>query len=258
MTENDGSPALIAEKELIMEELYSRTKMLIGDGVEKLKAASVIVFGCGGVGSYAVEALARAGIGHIAVVDADTVAPSNLNRQLIATADTVGRPKAEVERERILSVNPECNVEAFELFYGAETAHLIDLTKYDYVCDAIDSVTSKLLLAVNCKEAGVPIISSMGTGNKLDPSAFKITDISKTSVCPLAKVMRRELKARGISHMKVLYSEEKPKAPHLIADEKDAPAPGKRSTPASISFVPGTAGLMIAGEIICDLAGIER
>ena len=237
-----------------MENIYTRTEMLIGDGVEKLKSAHVAVFGCGGVGSYAVEALARAGIGEITVVDSDDVAPSNINRQLIATVETVGRAKVDVQKERILSINPECKVNTFRLFYGADSADEVDLSKFDYVCDAIDSVTGKLILIERCHAAGVPIISSMGTGNKLDPSRFEITDISKTSVCPLARVMRRELKARGILHHKVLYSKEEPR--------RDAPEGGgengRRSTPASISFVPSCAGLMLAGEIICSIAGIER
>ena len=232
--------------------MYTRTAMLIGDdAVDKLRRAAVAVFGCGGVGSYVIEALARAGVGAITVVDGDSVSVTNLNRQLIATVDAVGRRKAEVQRERVLSINPECRVTALDTFYSAETADGIDLSRFDYVCDAIDTVTSKLLLAVKCREAGVKLISSMGTGNKLDPSRFEIADISKTSVCPLARVMRRELKARGIYHLKVLYSKEEPKDP-AVAEENGH---GKR-VPASVSFVPGAAGLMIAGEIIRDLANI--
>lgn len=230
-----------------MENIYTRTEMLIGDGVEKLKRASVAVFGCGGVGSFVCEALARAGVGNITVVDADTVAPSNLNRQLIATVDTVGRPKAEAERERILSINPECSVTSLEMFYGADNADLVDLSRFDYVCDAIDTVTSKLVLIEKCVSSGVKIISSMGTGNKLDPTRFEIADISKTTVCPLARVMRRELRARGINHLKVLYSKEEPRKPGVEG----------RRVPASISFVPGAAGLIIAGEIIRDLSGVS-
>ena len=180
-----------------MENIYTRTAALIGDaGLERLKAASVAVFGCGGVGSYAAEALARAGVGAITVVDADTVAPSNLNRQLIALADTLGRPKADAEAERIRQINPGCLVTALSVFYSAENADDFDLSQYDYVVDAIDTVTSKLLLAERCRDAGTKLISSMGTGNKLDPSRFRVADISKTSVCPLARVMRRELKGR--------------------------------------------------------------
>ena len=234
-----------------MEDMYTRTRMLIGDGIDMLRRSSVAVFGCGGVGSYVVEALARAGVGSITVVDGDAVSVTNLNRQLIATSDTVGRPKAEVQRERILSINPECSATALNMFYSEETADGIDLSAFDYVCDAIDTVTSKILLAVKCREAGVRLISSMGTGNKLDPSRFEIADISKTSVCPLARVMRRELKARGIYHLKVVYSKEEPKDPP-VAEENGH---GKR-VPASVSFVPGAAGLMIAGEIIRDLANV--
>jgi len=226
--------------------------MLIGDeAVEKLKSSSVAVFGCGGVGSYTIEALARAGVGKITVIDADEVSVSNINRQIIATSSTVGRPKAEVQKERILDINPNCTAESMVMFYGAETADKIDLTQFDYVCDAIDSVTSKLLLIKTCHDAGVPIISSMGTGNKLHPEMFEITDISKTSVCPLARVMRRELKARGIYKLKVLYSKEEPITP--ISTGECENTPGRRATPASISFVPSVAGLMIGGEIIKDL-----
>ena len=234
-----------------MEDMYTRTRMLIGDGVDKLRASRVAVFGCGGVGSYVCEALARAGVGAITVIDADTVSVTNINRQLIATVDTLGRPKAEVQRERIRSINPECDAVSLNMFYSEETAADVDLTKFDYVCDAIDTVTSKILLAVKCSEAGVKLISSMGTGNKLDPSRFEIADISKTSVCPLARVMRRELRARGIYHLKVVYSKEEPKNPD-VAEENGH---GKR-VPASAPFVPGAAGLMIAGEMIRDLANI--
>ena len=235
-----------------MEDMYTRTRMLIGDGVDALRSSRVAVFGCGGVGSYVAEALARAGVGAITVVDGDTVSVTNINRQLIATVDTVGKPKAEVQRERILSINPECRATALELFYSEDSADRIDLASFDYVCDAIDTVTSKLLLAVKCREAGVKLISSMGTGNKLDPSRFEIADISKTSVCPLARVMRRELKARGIYHLKVLYSKEEPRTPSVTEENGH----GKR-VPASVSFVPGAAGLMIAGEIIRDLANLN-
>lgn len=235
-----------------MENIYTRTEALLGDGIEKIKKARVAVFGCGGVGSYVVEALARAGVGALTVVDADVVAPSNLNRQLIATVDTVGRPKAQVEAERVRSINPECDVTALNMFYNEESADEVDLSRFDYVCDAIDTVTSKLLLAVRCRDAGVRLISSMGTGNKLDPTRFEVADISKTSVCPLARVMRRELKARGIYHLKVVYSKEEPFSVTLGDNGH-----GKR-TPASISFVPGAAGLALASEIIKDLSEIKR
>lgn len=235
-----------------MEDIYTRTSMLVGDeAVEKLKGSKVAVFGCGGVGSYTVEALARAGIGAITVIDSDVVAPSNVNRQIIATASTVGMPKAEVQKNRILDINPDCKAEAVVSFYGPENADAFDLSSFDYVCDAIDSVTSKLILVERCKAADVPIISSMGTGNKLHPELFEITDISKTSVCPLARVMRRELKARGINRLKVLYSKETPITPTERIPQEN----GRRSTPASISFVPSVAGLLIAGEVIRDLIG---
>lgn len=237
-----------------MEDLYSRTELLIGDKTEKLKSAHVAVFGCGGVGSYAVEALARAGIGKITVVDADFVSESNINRQLIATVDSIGKAKVDVQKERILSINPNCKVEALKLFYSAGTADEISFENFDYVCDAIDSVTSKLLLVEKCISSGTPIISSMGTGNKLNPALFEITDISKTSVCPLARVMRRELRARGINHLKVIYSKEEP----YHAAPEGGGENARRTVPASISFVPSCAGLMLAGEIICQIAGIER
>ncbi|MBQ7669844.1 MAG: tRNA threonylcarbamoyladenosine dehydratase [Clostridia bacterium] len=234
-----------------MEDIYTRTEALLGEGTEKLKRSSVAVFGCGGVGSYVAEALARAGVGSLTVIDGDVVAPSNLNRQLIATVDTVGLPKAEVQAKRISSINPACRVTALVLFYDAASADKIDLAGFDYVCDAIDCVTSKLILAERCAATEVKLISSMGTGNKLDPSRFEVADISKTSVCPLARVMRRELKARGIYHLKVVYSKEEPRVPSIGETSN-----GKR-IPASISFVPGAAGLVIAGEIIRDLAEVE-
>ena len=234
-----------------MEDMYTRTGALIGeDGVERLRSSSVALLGCGGVGSYVAEALARAGVGSITVVDADVVAPSNLNRQLIATTESVGKPKAEVQAERIRSINPDCRVTALNMFYSAETADEFDLSQFDYVVDAIDTVTSKLILAERCRDAGVRLISSMGTGNKLDPSRFRVSDISKTSVCPLARVMRRELKSRGIYHLKVVYSDEEVR--EGIGDNGH----GKR-IPASISFVPGAAGLVIAGEVIREIAGIR-
>ena len=233
-----------------MESQFSRTALLLGDeAIDKLRKCRVAVFGVGGVGGAAVEALERSGIGTLDLCDNDTVAASNLNRQLIATADSVGRPKAEVQAERIRSINPDCRVTAINMFYSAENADGFDLSAFDYVVDAIDTVTSKLILAVRCRDAGVRLISSMGTGNKLDPSRFRVSDISKTSVCPLARVMRRELKARGIYHLKVVYSDEE------VREGCGDNGHGKR-TPASISFVPGAAGLVIAGEVIREIAGI--
>lgn len=235
-----------------MNEQFVRTARLIGeDAVDRLASSRVLLFGVGGVGSFAAEALARAGVGEITLVDGDTVALSNLNRQLVALHSTIGRGKAEVMAERIRDINPDCRVTPLRLFYGKDNPDAFDFSAYDYVIDAIDSVTSKLLIAERCKAAGTPVISCMGTGNKLDPSRFVVTDISKTHTCPLARVMRRELHKRGIDHLKVLYSLESARMP--AEDET-----GSRRTPASISFVPPVAGMTLAGEVICDLAGIER
>lgn len=229
----------------MMEDRYTRTEMLLGrEGVETLKSSAVIVFGVGGVGGYTVEALARAGVGHIAVVDSDTVSESNINRQIIATSATVGRKKVDVIEERIHEISPDIKVEKYDIFFENDTKCKIDFTKYDYIVDAIDSVSSKVLLVECANEAGVPIISSMGTGNKLDPTAFRVTDISKTKVCPLARAVRSRLRKIGINHLKVVYSEEEP---HVTA------ADGERLPPASVSFVPGVAGLILAGQIIVDL-----
>ncbi|MBQ6901095.1 MAG: tRNA threonylcarbamoyladenosine dehydratase [Firmicutes bacterium] len=228
-----------------MSDQFERTRTLIGqEKLDKLAAARVLVFGVGGVGGYVCEALARAGIGTIDIVDKDVVDITNINRQIIATHDTVGRPKVQVCRERMLSINPSLNCDARECFYLPERAGEFDFGSYDYVVDAIDNVTAKIDIICRSKEAGTPVISSMGTGNKLDPTAFRIADIEKTKVCPLAKVVRKELRARGIRGVKVLYSEEEPR--------KTA---GER-TPASISFVPSAAGLIIAGEVIKDISGL--
>ncbi|MBR2384755.1 MAG: tRNA threonylcarbamoyladenosine dehydratase [Clostridia bacterium] len=233
-------------------ERFSRTALLIGkDGVEKLNKSKVIVFGVGGVGGYTVEALARSGVGQIDVVDNDSVSFSNLNRQIIATVDTVGKDKVDVIKDRILSINPNATVNTHKVFYSPETADLFDLSSYDYVVDAIDSVTGKIELCLQAENVGTPIISSMGAGNKLDATAFEVTDIYKTSVCPLAKVMRRELKARGIKNLKVVYSKEEP---IKITDTQGIEIPeGKRQIPGSIAFVPSVVGLIIAGEVIKDL-----
>ena len=230
-----------------MKESMERTSYLIGeDGVALLENKHVALFGVGGVGGYVAEALGRAGIGALTLVDRDTVSVSNINRQIIATYDTVGRSKTEVMAERLHSINPELKVECRDCFFLPDTAVSFDFTDYDYVVDAVDTVTAKLELVKRAQEAGVPIISCMGTGNKLDPSRFEISDIGKTSVCPLAKVMRRELKKRGITKLKVLYSKEEP-----IKHEAGA-------VPGSISFVPSVAGLMIAGEVIKDLLREEK
>lgn len=224
-----------------MCDQFTRTKMLIGaENVKRLAGASVIVFGIGGVGSYTAEALARAGIGTLTLVDNDVIDITNLNRQLPALHSTVGLSKAKTMAQRIADINPKCRIEAMECFFLPEKAHEFDFTRYDYVVDAIDTVTAKLALIEKSYRENVPVISSMGTGNKLDPAQFRITAIEKTKVCPLARVMRKMLKERGIEGVKVLYSEE-------------APVRHGSRTPASISFVPPVAGLMIAGEVIMDL-----
>ena len=236
-----------------MNEQFLRTAMLLGEeAVEKLKNARVAVFGIGGVGGYTVEALARAGIGNIDVIDSDTVSRSNINRQLLATHSTVGMPKVEAARKRILDINPDCTVRTHEVFYTPETADRFDFTDYDYIVDAIDTVTGKLALVERAAAAGTPIICCMGTGNKLDASAFQVADISKTSMCPLARIMRKELGKRGIKHLKVVYSQEEALTP--TGWEEEAAALGKRQIPGSVSFVPGAAGLILAGEVIKDIA----
>lgn len=238
----------------IMNEKFVRTGLLLGEeGLERLKNSHVAVFGVGGVGGYAVEALVRSGIGEITIVDKDEVAESNINRQIIATVKSVGRKKVEVMEERIHDINPACAVHAYACFYLQETASQFDFKKYDYVVDAVDTVTAKLELVVRSEAAGVPVISSMGAGNKLDASRFEVADIYKTSVCPLARVMRRELKKRNIKHLKVVYSKEEPVSHKLecpIEEEKKA----RKSTPGSVAFVPSVAGLIIAGEVVRDLS----
>ena len=236
-----------------MNEQFLRTAMLLGeDAMERLKNAHVAVFGIGGVGGYVVEALARAGIGHIALIDSDTISLSNLNRQLLATHSTLGMPKVEAARARILDINPDTQVETYPIFYTPETAHLLDFSRFDYIVDAIDTVTGKLALVEQANAAHTPIICCMGTGNKLDASAFQVSDISKTSMCPLARVMRRELSKRGIKHLKVVYSQEEALTP--TGWEEEAAAIGKRQIPGSVSYVPGAAGLILAGEVIQDIA----
>lgn len=236
-----------------MQEKHLRTAMLIGDeGIEKLQNSSVLVFGIGGVGSFAVEALARAGIGHIGLCDNDTVSLSNINRQLIALDSTIGKNKAEVMAQRIADINRETKVSVYPVFFDAKTVDSFDFESYDYIIDAIDTVTSKLLLIEKAKQLNIPIISSMGTGNKLDPTALTVTDIKKTSGCPLARVMRKELKARGISTLKVVYSTEQPIKPLFQPEDSD-----RRAVPGSISFVPSAAGLIAAGEVIKDLIKAE-
>ena len=228
-----------------------RTELLIGEeGIEKLKNAKVIVFGVGGVGSFVVEALTRAGVGNLVLVDNDTVCISNINRQIHATPKTVDMVKVEAMKERVLLINPECNVEARQEFLTADNISELITDDIDYVVDAIDTVTSKLALAEYCYKNDIRLISSMGTGNKLDPTMFRVSDIYKTKVCPLAKVMRYELKKRGVKKLKVVYSDELPMKP----DKGRAVPSGKRQTPGSISFVPPVAGMIIGGEVIKDIA----
>ncbi len=236
-----------------MDETFSRTERLLGpEAMTRLKSARVAVFGIGGVGGYAAEALARSGVGTLDLIDSDTVALSNINRQIIALRSTVGMLKVDAAKARILDINPEAAVNTWPVFYLPETAARFDFTRYDYIIDAVDTVAAKLSLAEAARDAGVPIISAMGAGNKLDPTAFEVADISKTTVCPLARVMRRELKKRGIHHLKVVYSREEPLSPAPAETEE-----GRRSVPGSVAFVPPVVGLILAGEVIRDLAAAD-
>lgn len=246
-----------------MLDAFSRSELLIGkDALEKLASATVAVFGIGGVGSWAAEALARSGVGGFRLVDDDSVCLTNINRQIIALRTTIGRPKVEVMRERILDINPEARVEIFQEFYAEGNAALFFTPGLSYVIDAIDSVSSKLDLIVRAKSLGIPVMSAMGAGNKLDPTRFEVADIYSTSVCPLARVMRRELRKRGVGELKVVYSKEEPirvveaENPcrqHCICPKKDRTCVGRRSIPGSIAFVPPVAGFIIAAEVVKDL-----
>lgn len=248
---------------------FSRTELLLGkEAMEKLSAASVAVFGIGGVGSYCVEALVRSGIGRIDLIDDDCVCLTNINRQLIATRKTIGKPKVDVMRERMLEINPAVQGQDFQTFYTAQNADSFDLTPYDYVVDAIDTVSAKLKLVEKAHEAGIRIISCMGAGNKLDPTRFEVADIYKTSVCPLAKVMRTELRKRNVPSLKVVYSKEEVREPieteetsckHqcVCPPEAKRTCTIRRQVPGSISFVPSVAGLILAGEVIKDISGIR-
>ena len=249
-----------------MHNEFSRTELLLGEkNMNRLYASRVIIFGVGGVGGYVAEGLARSGIGSIDIVDNDKVALSNLNRQIIALHSTIGRDKVDVVRERLLDINPAIKVTPHKCFYLPETADRFDFSEYDYVIDAIDTVTGKIQIIMQAEEAGVPVISSMGCGNKLDPTKLKVADIYSTSVCPLAKVMRRELKKRGIKKLKVVYSEEpalKPGGAEVSANDPGTPSESqpehterRRAVPGSTAFVPSTAGLIIASEVVKDLIG---
>ncbi len=236
-------------------DAFLRTEMLFGpEGMQKLQRSRIAVFGIGGVGGHAVEALARSGVGALDLIDNDTVAESNLNRQIIAVRSTLGMYKVDAAKARILDINPDCHVRTYPTFFLPETADSFDFTQYDYVIDAIDTVSGKLALVEKAREAGVPIICSMGAGNKLDPTKFEVADIYKTSVCPLARVMRTECKKRGIKKLKVVYSTEVAQKPLELGEK---PPEGRRATPGSNAFVPSVAGLILAGEVIKDLTGVR-
>lgn len=237
-----------------MTEEFSRTGLLLGaEAMEKLHNSRIAVFGVGGVGGYAVEALARCGVGRLDLIDNDTVSLSNINRQIIALHSTVGRYKVDVAKERVLDINPDCEVRVYKTFFLPETEDEFDFTQFDYVVDAIDTVTGKLALVMKANAANTRIISAMGAGNKLDPTKFEAADISKTAVCPLARIMRKELKKRGIEHLKVVYSKEQAMTPlESIA------SPSGKIIPGSLAFVPSVAGLIIAGEVIKDITGVKN
>ena len=251
-----------------MQPVFSRTARLLGsDAMERLHNSRVAIFGIGGVGGYVVEALVRTGIGALDLIDHDTVCPSNLNRQIIATRSSLGRYKVEVAAERIRDINPDCRVRTYQTFFLPETAGEFDFREYDYVVDAVDTVTAKLLLVEKARDANVPIISAMGTGNKLHPDRLEVADLYETSECPLARIMRKEARKRGIGHLKVVYSRETPLTPQGAEaeelsdgiDERDETQYGKkRVTPGSTAFVPGAAGLLLAAEVINDLTKEER
>ena len=238
---------------------FSRTQLLLGkEAIQTLRQAKVAVFGIGGVGGYVCEALVRSGVGHFVLVDSDLVSVTNLNRQIIASWDTVGRPKTEVMAERMKSINPDVEAEVRNCFYLPENADSFDFSSYSYVVDAVDTVAAKIEIILRAQKAGVPVISSMGAGNHLDPEAFHVADLYQTRMCPLAKVMRRELKKRGVEKLKVVYSEESPLTPCMDAlegDGREELPPGKRNLPGSISYAPSIAGLLIGAQVIRDLTG---
>ena len=240
-----------------MLDQFSRTRLLLGqEAMDKLRESRVAVFGIGGVGGYAVEALARSGIGTLDLVDHDRVSLTNLNRQLHATRETVGEYKVDVAEKRIHEINPDCRVNTYRTFFLPGTRDQFVFSEYDYVVDAIDTVTGKLTLIEAAAAAGTPIISSMGAGNKIDPTAFRVADIHETTVCPLARIIRSECRKRGISHLKVVYSTEPPRRPVEAPDDEENH--GRRDIPGSTAFVPSVAGMIIAGEVIRDLAGLRR
>ena len=238
---------------------FSRTELLLGtDAVEGLGNKRVAIFGIGGVGGYVCEALVRSGVGHFDLIDNDTVSLTNINRQIIATHSTVGRQKVEVMKERMLDINPDADITIHQCFFLPENADEFDFNSYDYVVDAVDTVTAKIEIIMKCKELGVPVISAMGAGNKLDPSRFRVADIYKTTMCPLAKVMRKEMKKRGVKDLKVVFSDEMPVSP-IETEDVEPLNPGKRATPGSIAFAPSAAGLVLASEVIKDLTnGFSR
>lgn len=236
-----------------MQEQYNRTRRLLGQpALDTLRNAHVAVFGIGGVGGHAAEVLARSGVGKLTYVDNDTVAPSNLNRQIVALHSTLGQYKVDVMAARTADIDPDIQVHALRMFYGPDTAEAIDLTQFDYVLDCIDTVSSKLMLIERCKQAGVPVLSSMGAANKMDPTAFRVADISQTSVCPLARIVRIQCRKRGIGKLKVVFSTEPPLAP-LPQEDGEQAAPGRRTVPASNAFVPAACGLVMGGEAVKDL-----
>ncbi len=235
---------------------FARTGLLLGaDGLARLAAARVAVFGIGGVGSFAAEALCRAGVGHFLLVDHDTIDITNLNRQIHATTKTVGQKKTDVMRARMLEINPEAKIQTIGEFYEPSRAEMFFGEPLDYMIDAVDTVTAKISLVMEATQRNIPIISAMGAGNKLDPTRFEVADISETSVCPLAKVMRKELKRRGVSRLKVVYSQEPPLSPASLPSDE---TPSRKQTPGSVSFVPSVAGLILAGEVVRDLIGVKR
>ena len=238
-----------------MQNQFSRTQLLIGkEGIEKLNKSKVAIFGIGGVGSFVVEALVRAGVENFILVDNDKISITNLNRQIIATSKTIGKYKVEVAKERILEINPNAKVEIYQEFFMPDSEEILD-KKVDYIVDSVDTVTAKIELVIRANKLNIPIISCMGTGNKLDPTKFEITDIYKTSICPLAKVMRKELRSRGIKKLKVVYSKEEPIKPNGFLEKSNMETKGttKTQVPGSISFVPSVAGLIVAGEVIKDI-----